>query len=136
MEIEDRYITEPNTGCWLWIGGVNAHGYGVFRKGLAHRWSYRRYRGEIPKGLELDHLCRTRCCINPDHLEAVTHKENCLRGLSVSAMNAKKTHCVNGHSLADAYISKGNGGRAFRACRPCLLGHMKRLYWKRRGAEV
>ena len=85
---ETKYVPEPNSGCWLWLGILNNKGYGRFnakydgKKGqrYAHRVSYAHYKGLIPKELELDHLCRTPCCVNPEHLEAVTHAENLRRG--------------------------------------------------------
>lgn len=70
-------------GCWIWVGAYYPRGYGQFYDGKggssAHRWSYKQFKGEIPEGLELDHLCRTPCCVNPDHLEPVTHLENMRR---------------------------------------------------------
>ena len=93
---EDKYVPEPNTGCWLWIAGVNKDGYGGFRADtrtwLAHRVSYEHFVGPIPEGLELDHLCRTRSCVNPNHLEPVIHIVNVRRGLNVGETNGAKTH--------------------------------------------
>ena len=80
---ENKYIPEPNTGCWLWVAHTNRCGYGTFgvagRTYLAHRVSYNLHIGDIPKHLELDHKCRVRSCVNPSHLEPVTHKENMSR---------------------------------------------------------
>src|SRR3990172_4211550 len=79
-----RYIPEPNTGCWLWAGNLDTPGYGQIsslgRKVLAHRLSYIFLRGPIPRGLQIDHLCRVRSCVNPDHMELVTSRENASRG--------------------------------------------------------
>ena len=77
---------DPN-GCWTWLGKINADGYGTVEKehwgtAMAHRLFYMRYRGEIAAGLEIDHLCRTRHCVNPDHLEVVTKAENARRGMN------------------------------------------------------
>ena len=84
---EDKYIPEPNSGCWLWIGGKTSMGYGQIGLGrrdegdiLAHRFSYEHYRGSIPDGFDLDHLCRNPACVNPGHLEAVTHQVTGARG--------------------------------------------------------
>lgn len=67
--------------CWTWSAGVQSQGYGVYDGGLAHRFAYVLLRGCINPGLELDHLCRNRACVNPDHLEPVTHQVNCIRAV-------------------------------------------------------
>ena len=108
------------SGCWLWIGGLNHDGYGKFRDGKktrgAHRVSYEYWHGEIREGLEIDHLCRNRNCVNPDHLELVTRIENARRGRSFSR---EKTHCPHGHEYNEenTYI---NNKTQFRYCRTCL----------------
>lgn len=117
----DRYVDRRADSCWLWTGGLNNRGYGRFYDGtrmvLAHRWAYEHFVGPIPDGLQLDHLCRVRHCVNPAHLEAVTNKVNSLRGVSPAAKNALKTNCPQGHPYDDAntWVSK-NG---FRQCRTC-----------------
>lgn len=82
----DKITPEPNSGCWLWTGFVHPSGYGVIRTGnkntYAHRCSYELFVGAVPEGLQLDHICRVRCCVNPAHLEPVTPQENVLRGLN------------------------------------------------------
>ena len=89
--------------CWLWIGTRDAKGYGVIvnnnKHFFAHRLSYEWEKGKIPIKLEIDHLCRNSACINPKHLEAVTHRENVLRGMGLMAVNAKKTYCKYGHGF-------------------------------------
>lgn len=110
-------ITE--SGCWIWHGSLSHNGYGFIGTGVGsqtrrvHRIAYELYRGKIPNGYQLDHLCRVRCCANPWHCEIVTAQENVLRGIGPTAMNAKKTHCKNGHKL-----ERLNGCR--RACLICL----------------
>lgn len=110
--------------CWFWSGHIDKHGYAQISKGdrasgvtRAARVAYELYRGPIPEGMQPDHLCRNRECVNPWHLELVTSRENTLRGEGVSAQNARKTHCKNGHAFdeANTYHPK-KGGRACRAC--------------------
>jgi hypothetical protein len=113
---------EPNTGCWLWTRSTNVNGYGLMsfqgHSQMAHRVSYQAYKGSIPDGLELDHLCRVRCCINPDHLEAVSRRVNVLRGVSPLARKAKQTHCKRGHEFTPENTHRNaQGGRACIACR-------------------
>jgi hypothetical protein len=123
--VEERFwqfvFPEPNSGCWLWTGALH-DGYGQFciRTGLvrrAHRVCWELMRGPIPDGLQIDHLCRTPSCVNPDHLEPVTPRVNTLRSTSLSALNARKTHCLRGHPLDDANTRVYRGQRNCRACR-------------------
>lgn len=82
----EKVSPEPNTGCWLWAGAISSTGYGSFTaRGASvssHRFAYPELRGQIPEGLDLDHLCRNRWCCNPTHLEPVTRKTNIGRGLA------------------------------------------------------
>lgn len=109
-------------GCWHWLG-VLKNGYGVVnwnsRMWRAHRLVYELRIGAIPAGLQLDHLCRNRSCVNPAHLEPVTNRENVLRGDGVTARNSKKTHCKHGHALAGNNVEARHGGG--RECRECHL---------------
>lgn len=134
--IEERFwkhvMPEPNSGCWLWTGALQEGGYSKFREGpgkksiYGHRLSYELFNGPIPEGLTIDHKCRVRSCVNPAHLEAVTMRENVLRGTSIMAENAKKTHCKRGHALdAENTEIRKNGQRACRAC-------IKEAYVRRR----
>jgi predicted transcriptional regulator len=83
-KIQSRYIPEPNSGCWIWLGHIKKNGYGSLTIGeknfQAHRLSYEAHVGKIPEDKVLDHKCKLRCCCNPDHLEPVTQRENFLRG--------------------------------------------------------
>ena len=108
--------------CWLWTG-MTRSGYGRIWRGPrrfqgAHRVAYELLRGTIPHGLEIDHLCRKPLCVNPVHLEAVSHRENLLRGNGQPARNARKTHCKRGHlfDAANTYVFP-KGGRMCRQCR-------------------
>ena len=114
------------SGCWLWTGSIRSDGYGVTGimgpPRLAHRLVYELERGDIPPGMVLDHLCRVRCCVNPDHLEVVTIAENTRRGMGAELARAHqlaKTHCKRGHPLSgeNLYIAPSSGQRACRACR-------------------
>ena len=106
-------------GCWEYPR--NQNGYGLFsfkRRTLpAHRFAYEDMVAEIPDGLVLDHLCRNRSCVRPDHLDPVPHAENVRRGVGPTAQNHKKTHCVNGHEFTpDNTYPKAGGGRNCVVC--------------------
>jgi HNH endonuclease len=110
--------------CWLWLAAQDNHGYGqmempingVWRPEKAHRISFRLFKGEIPIGKELDHLCRNRLCVNPDHLEAVTRLINVRRG-----EKANRTHCPRGHeyTLENTAIQINKKGSRLRKCKEC-----------------
>lgn len=108
--------------CWLWMRGKTGKGYGAIwvhgRLMDAHRYMWLVMRGPIPAGLEVDHLCRVRHCVNPQHMELVTKRENILRGNGLAAQNARKTHCAKGHPLTggNLYVDP-RGGRRCVACR-------------------
>ncbi len=113
-------VDKTTSTCWLWTACISGGGYGVFkldRKQYAHRLAYEWLVGPIPEGLQLDHLCRVRHCVNPEHLEPVTTQENIRRGLG-SSFNSLKTHCPRGHPYAgdNLYIQPGNGKRKCRTC--------------------
>lgn len=124
---------EKTDTCWLWKASVSVWGYGQCsfdgKTKRAHRVSYELAKGPIPKGLQIDHTCRVRNCVNPDHLEAVTARENVLRGISPAAVNATKTKCLRGHSLvgekARVVINHPVKG-SYRACRECFAIHERR----------
>lgn len=127
-------------GCWEWRASLNNNGYAVlFHHGkmtFAHRISYEAFVGPIPAGLVIDHLCRNRCCVNPDHLEAVTRSVNVSRGL-IPSMNRqraeRRTHCPNGHpfDVVNTYL----GSRDERQCRICRIAHA-RNYDQRTGRKL
>jgi len=106
--------------CWTWLGplGETGYPYGTHegRVRRMHRVVYELLVGPIPDGLQLDHLCRNRSCVNPEHLEPVTGRENKLRGDTVNARNAHKTHCDHGHLLSGRNVAVYQGKRQCRAC--------------------
>jgi HNH endonuclease len=112
---------EKTDGCWIWRGGRFHTGYGrVFRGGVvcvAHRVAYELAVGPIPKGLEMDHLCRNRACVNPAHLEPVPQRINTLRGVGITAVQAARTHCPQGHTYDEANTWLYKGHRHCRECR-------------------
>jgi hypothetical protein len=116
-------VTKKENGCWIWIAAINNHGYGVFRLNhknmLAHRIAYELIKGKIPDGLTLDHLCKNPPCVNPDHLESVTLKENILRGESVSAKKAQQTHCKHDHLLIQENCYPKAWAKGMRVCKIC-----------------
>ncbi len=125
----------PESGCCIWHGSLNPDGYGKI--GIehpkryverTHRVTYWHFKGQIPNGMELDHLCRMRSCCNPDHLQPVTRRENCIRGdcgKITGAQNRAKTHCKRGHefTVENTYIHDGQ--YRIRHCRACM--RMRRM---------
>ena len=126
---DSYWVPEPNSGCWLWMNYLNAAGYGqiyALRKNgtkasrAAYKVGYELYKGPVPDGLELDHKCKQRSCVNPDHLEPVTRTVNVLRSDWPSAINSRKNQCGRGHEyVGENYYIKSTKGRRRRICRLC-----------------
>lgn len=124
--LEARIDRESGAPCWLWTGPLNDQGYGRYfpnaespRPIRAHRAAYEFFVGPIPEGLELDHLCRVRHCVNPEHVEPVTHAENVRRGAAGNNKRAK-THCPQGHPYSGDNLYLYPGPRVHRGCRACV----------------
>ncbi len=123
--------TDDQTGCWNWMGAIQSNGYGNFyfagNNILAHRFSYEAHKGRIPGDLTINHKCKNTRCVNPDHLEIMTQYENSMLGDNPMAINARKTVCINGHSLTGNHIkiiNRKDGIR--RQCRKCAAIYQRR----------
>lgn len=123
-----QVMPEPMSGCWIWTGMRTNKGYARTTGQpyfMVHRLSFESARGPIPEHLQLDHLCRLRCCVNPTHLEAVTSRINTLRGDGIAARNLRKTHCLRGHPFTEENTVYRLDRQA-RACRICREGSRHR----------
>lgn len=128
--------------CWEWHGDLQTDGYGrIWLNGktrYVHRVLYEEFRGPIPDGVQIDHLCRNRCCANPRHMELVTSGENTLRGEGLTAQNARKTHCVNGHEFSEENTRRYGPDGRYRMCRACQREwayakyHSRTIEWEMR----
>lgn len=120
-----KHVTKQENGCWLWKRCATRYAYFGFRGKTisAHRFAYRAWPTTEPipdETPQLDHRCRNRSCVNPDHLDPVTNKENSLRGTGLSAVNARKTHCPRGHRYtAENTMTMKRHGSIGRGCRAC-----------------
>lgn len=130
-----KYFINQTTGCWEWTAGKSSGGYAMmYLEGkmiYAHRWSYEYYNASIPSKHSIDHLCRVRHCVNPNHLEAVTSKENTRRGdhSNMGLYQKTKTHCPSGHeySKENTYIKS----KKYRVCATCAKEQSKNYYNKK-----
>lgn len=125
-KISKRIIIPENiTACWTWVGqraGSGVHEYGraqINGKSVAiHRVVYEIFVGKIPPKMVIDHLCRNHLCVNPSHLEAVTSRDNTMRGNGIAAKNARKKVCKYGHRMIGKNVRMINSGR-HRQCVTC-----------------
>jgi hypothetical protein len=137
-EIIKTKVKKDKNGCWNWTGNGTNSGYGQIgvgncgtKRAMAHRFFFEKMVGKIDDGMQIDHLCRNRRCVNPKHLRQCTVRENVLSGNGFSAQNARKTHCVNNHELSGSnimIIKTGVGNQ--RRCKKCI-----RVWSKMRGRE-
>lgn len=138
LNLGDRFWSKVDRGeadeCWLWTAATNGIGYGHMYFGgkmrYAHRLAYQNEHGPIPEGLDIDHLCRVRNCVNPSHLEAVTRQTNLLRGQGHTARNAAVVECPQGHAYDDTNTYRGPNGS--RQCRTCRRLQNQRAYQRRK----
>lgn len=134
--LRSRIHVDLNTGCWL-ICSRNDDYASLRRNGReekAHRVAYELLVGPIPEGFTIDHLCRRKNCVNPNHLEAVTNRENVLRGVGATAHNAAKTECIRGHPF-DETNTYFHPRRLERRCRICQRADHNRAYARKRAGE-
>jgi len=137
--VERFWVKVDKTGdCWLWMAGLCSGGYGQFRisterKTVAHRFAYEQMVGPVPDGLQLDHLCRVKRCVNPSHLEPVTGRVNTLRSSGPTAMHARQTHCKRGHEFTSENTWLTKAGH--RVCSTCALAGARRRYAEKRSGR-
>jgi hypothetical protein len=129
----EKFIPEPMSGCWIWLACLASNGYGRFGVGTAkhipaHRFSFEHKHGPVPPGLELDHECRVKACVNPDHVAPVTHAENMARAVMP---DRRKQFCAKGHELSITSRPHGRG----RRCSICHNNREKAAYHRRKNAS-
>lgn len=135
--IRSKSVEVPFSGCWIWMGCVSSDGYSQINQKpwSGHKSAYIAANGDVPEGLEIHHKCNVRCCVNPDHLEAVTHLENIRASSLMGSYNRNKTHCKRSHefTIENTYIENAPTKRGYaRKCRTCNQAKNRRRYLKSR----
>ena len=130
----DRSIPEPNTGCWLWLGSVSQDGYSQVGKPpwSGHRIAFEVKHGPVPEGMEVDHICRVRCCVNPDHMQPLTHYDNLIKSYRKVSPNSLKTHCPKGHPLDGENLRLKKTSTRLGVSRQCKACERDRYQAKRK----
>jgi hypothetical protein len=135
MERFTKKVSEHESGCWLWTGS-GVKGYGQFWDGerlvLAHRFAFEALSGPIPDGMVLDHLCRTKACVNPAHLEPVKQSRNIGRGVNKGARAIRTDACWRGHALSGENVYINPSG--YRQCRECQRRRSREYKARKRAA--
>ena len=125
--------------CWFWLGPKHTHGYGLTtidgRTRYAHRVMYENAIGPIPSGLQIDHLCEEKSCVNPEHLEAVTPYENCVRSEGTAKRGATQTHCKRGHEFTAENTYRPSTHPRRKECRTCKRNRTNAYKKRRRLAD-
>ena len=138
-QIVSKIGAPDENGCWPWIAARTKAGYSWInwrcKPQLAHRVIYELIVGPIPEGLQIDHLCRVRHCVNPAHLEPVTNRENGLRGVSPAALHAAQTHCKNGHEFTPDNTLIRRKPKFARVCATCKRAADRAHYEAGRGTR-
>lgn len=133
----EKIEKQKDSDCWLFTGSKLPSGYGILWNGErptgAHRISFLLYNGEIPAGTEIDHICNNRACVNPSHLQAISHKENILKSSSLMGVNSRKTHCKRGHPLDGENLHLTPLGS--RQCKECMRMHARNAKARKRNAR-
>lgn len=133
---DNKVAPEPNTGCWLWYGGTNEHGYGIFfadgRFQKAHRLAYRWAHGDFDQSLDVLHSCDNPACVNPDHLRLGTHADN-MRDMARRGRQwqQKQAHCKRGHPL-----TADNRSNSSQRCLICRRASANAYYARQRAKEI